>query len=194
MFRYHCVCRNITDCQDCIDGWYCGGSGLPDPTDNCDPGYYCDGGATRKDWKPCPKGYKCSGRDQPQPCPAGFYQNEPAKHECKPCEPGYYCKDIPVSNYTSYECPSGYYCPRQTESGKQFPCPEGKFNNLTNQRDPIACISCTGGYACDEKGLSSPNRLCSAGYFCRNGSTITTPNLGEDANICPAGHYCPEGA
>ena len=98
-----------------------------------------------------------------------------------------------MTNYTSYKCPRGYYCPRKTEYGEQYPCPLGKFNNLTQRRNPTDCIPCTGTYACDERGLASPYKLCSAGYFCRSGSNSTTPNLGKDADICPPGYFCPEG-
>ena len=185
--------RNLTDCQDCIEGWYCGGSGLTNPTDYCDSGYYCDGRATRKDWKQCPTGHRCSGRDQPEPCPPGFYQNEAGKFDCKPCEPGYYCSDIPITHYLNYTCPTGYYCPRQTAYATQFPCPRGKFNNLTIRRDERDCILCTGGYSCDEPGLSSPYKPCAAGYYCRQGANITTPTYGNDANVCPPGYYCPGG-
>ncbi|XP_071505045.1 uncharacterized protein [Diadema antillarum] len=55
------------------------------------------------------------------------------------------------------------------------------------------CTPCTGGYACDQTGLSYPPVLCAAGYFCRRGSNITTPTYDDFNNECPAGSYCPEG-
>ena len=181
--------------MSCIYGWYCDGSGLSAPTAHCQPGYYCDGGAKTSTSKQCPTGHKCSGRDAPEPCPSGFYQNELAKPDCKRCPEGYYCNDTtgPVINYAEYIFPTGYYCPGGTEYPTKFPCGLGTFNNITKRRSASDCIPCTGGFACDTPGLIFPVQLCSAGYFCRRSSNSTTPDVGNDANVCPSGHYCPEG-
>ena len=41
------------------------------------------------------------------------------------------------------------------------------------------CTPCVGGMACDVEGLISPIRTCSAGYYCRVGANMTTPELGN---------------
>ena len=165
------------------------------PTGPCKPKYYCDGKATKSDWKACPKGHSCSGPDQPMPCGAGYYQDDTAQSKCKPCPAGYYCNDTygPVIHYGIFECPTGYYCPNLTEYATKFPCPLGTFNNLTKRRASSDCIPCTGGFSCDEPGLSSPYKLCSAGYFCKQWANSTTPDLGSYANECPLGYFCPKG-
>ena len=43
-------------------------------------------------------------------------------------------------------------------------------------------------YFCEKIGLSNPEGLCSAGYFC-NGSAINSIQY-----ICPKEHYCPQGS
>jgi hypothetical protein len=55
------------------------------------------------------------------------------------------------------------------------------------------CNPCPGGYYCDEEAQTDYTKLCEAGYFCRLGATVSTPNSTTDANVCPAGYYCVEG-
>ena len=163
----------------------------------CYQGYFCSGGATNGEQHDCPEGYKCTtGSPSPTPCPAGYYQNERKKWTCKPCPAGFYCNDThgPVVNYALTECIEGHFCPESTKYATQHKCPPGTFNNRTGMDDLGDCLSCTGRHVCDEYGLARPNRVCSAGYFCREGANMTTPNLGEKADICPRGYYCPEGA
>ena len=188
--------RNITDCQDCTPGWYCGGSGLHVPTAECAPGYYCTGRAENDHQHECPRGYKCPlGSANPEPCEAGYYQNETGQSTCRICPRGFYCNDTngPVISYGQYICIEGHYCPNGTRYAEEFKCPPGTFNNRTGMDEQADCLPCTGRYVCDEWGLIRPNRLCGAGYYCREGANSTTPNLGDKANICPEGYYCPEG-
>lgn len=159
-------------------------------------GYYCDGRATNKTQNPCPAGYICpTGSPAPIPCGPGFYQNETRQFTCKTCPAGFYCNDTygPVVNYALYECIPGHYCPKRTRYASEFKCPPGTFNNRSGSTNVNDCVQCTGGNACEEWGLVRPNRLCSPGYFCREGALKTTPDLGDKANSCPAGYYCLEG-
>ena len=41
---------------------------------------------------------------------------------------GFYCSygDRPVTDYTPYPCPMGYYCPNGTEYAQQHACPAGR--------------------------------------------------------------------
>ena len=184
----------MTDCQDCTPGWYCGGSGLAVPTAACARGYYCTGRAENNSQRLCTQGHKCPlGSPNPIPCDAGFYQNEVGQSTCKLCQRGHYCNNTNGPVITFEVCVEGHYCPNGTRYAVEFKCPPGTFNNRTGMEEKADCLPCTGGYVCDEWGLVRPNRLCGAGYFCREGANSTTPNLGDKANICPEGHYCPEG-
>ena len=188
--------RNESDCQNCTAGWYCDGQGLPSPTGLCAAGYFCSGRATHDQQYECPEGHKCpEGSERPDACDAGYFQDQRGESTCKPCPRGYYCNDTngPVIRYGEYECIEGHYCPQRTKYAHEFKCPPGTFNNRTGAEELSDCLSCTGGYVCDEWGLARPNRLCGAGYFCREGANTTTPNLGNKADICPHGFYCPEG-
>ena len=56
------------------------------------------------------------------------------------------------------------------------------------------CQSCEPGLVCNGRGLTEPNEVCSAGYYCRGGAKNSKPlDAGATGDICPKGHYCPEG-
>ncbi|VDI78379.1 Hypothetical predicted protein [Mytilus galloprovincialis] len=177
-------------------GKYCGSYGLTAETGDCDPGYYCPEGqtvATPANYS-CPLGYFCvGGKELPEPCASGTYQDEPIQSTCKTCPAGFYCNATfgPVINYATYICPEGFFCPDGTRYPEEFPCPEGTFNNRTGLNSTSECSECVGGMACDVEGLTYPIRPCSAGYFCRQSADSTTPSLGSLADQCPAGSYCP---
>ena len=190
---------NVTDCQLCTPGMYCGGRGLDSTTSFCSPGYYCPEGQNSP--TPinfmCPLGHFCPmASPQPRHCPAGSYQDEVMQSECKICPEGFFCNNDtgPVISYATYICPSGYYCPEGTQYALQFPCPPGTFSSLTGIRNVTGCSPCVGGKACEEYGLTIPLTECSAGYFCRYGIDSSTPNDSEMGGICPAGHFCKDGS
>lgn len=90
----------LSDCLDCPGGYYCAGSGNPEPSGECDPGYYCSSAAEVS--TPAPgSGYGGN-------CEAGYFCPSGSAHPV-PCTTGYYCA-VPYLNDTSGECLAGYYC------------------------------------------------------------------------------------
>ncbi|GFS22362.1 fibrillin-1-like [Elysia marginata] len=56
------------------------------------------------------------------------------------------------------------------------------------------CIPCDPGRVCSGSGLTAPNGLCAAGYYCRGSAYTDKPrDGGATGDFCPKGHYCPEG-
>lgn len=93
------------------------------------------------------------------------------------------------SPLTGGRCPPGHYC----EPGNELPtqCPEGKYNSNDGQIDVNGCLDCPAGYYCDELGLVTAYKRCSAGFFCIGGSTLPKPIDGVKGRACAKGHYCP---
>ncbi|PIK41162.1 hypothetical protein BSL78_21986 [Apostichopus japonicus] len=187
-----------SDCLPCTAGYYCAGSGNPEPTDVCQAGYYCPPGQR----EPTPAEYNCTlghycptGSTEPVRCDSGYYQDETGQFACKDCPEGYFCDNTfePVVLYNSSMCPTGFYCPMNTYYATEFPCPRGTFNNLTHRTDLSDCQPCAPGDYCDQIGLSEPAGPCDAGFFCLTGSNSSSPTFGDDADECPVGHYCPQG-
>ncbi|CAH1789583.1 unnamed protein product [Owenia fusiformis] len=80
------------------------------------------------------------------------------------------------------DCPPGSYCPE----GSDFPtpCPEGTYSNAYNLHAEIQCLNCTGGYYCNETGLTVVTGPCLPGYYCPVGSKRA------DEVPCTEGYYC----
>ena len=51
----------------------------------------------------------------------------------------------------------------------------------------------SGGYYCEQTGLSAPSGPCAAGYYCDGGATTSMPS-GAGGSHCTAGYYCPEAS
>ena len=60
----------------------------------------------------------------------------------------------------------GFYCPKSTEYGEQWPCEKGTFNNETGAQSSDACQKCLAGFYCDVKNLTAPVDLCQEGFYC----------------------------
>ena len=164
-------------CKQCSPGKFCNGTGLKVPTGNCSSGYYCPKGqasSTPYNYS-CPEGHYClAGDSKPRQCPSGTYQDLTQQFSCNLCPEMYYCNATqgPVVNYNPYICPPGFYCPNGTKFAKQYPCDMGTFNNLTGRTSQIDCTPCLGKYYCGQHGLTYPNTLCAAGYYCKQGKYI----------------------
>ena len=202
-----------SDCPSCVKGYYCPLSGTVLATRKCLAGYYCPSGTanpTDDDTLVCPTGSYCPvGSDYPIACPAGTYQDERGNNTCKACLSGHYCE---VGTTTPVVCPVGHYCPAMTEFATEFPCPPGTYSNRVNLGSEDECTKCTPGSYCEIAGLTSPTGLCSEGFYCGLGSSVSNPHdsdpfhvsyvgetcvsMNHDAvnDICPPGHYCPEGS
>ena len=166
------LAKNKTFCKPCLAGKYCNGSGLPAPSGDCEPGYYCPVGQISSKAVSCPKGYYCvGGKGLPEGCQSGTYQDQMIQSSCKTCPRQYYCNATyaPVVNYTQSICPQGYYCPLGTKFDTEYPCAIGTFNNVTGIANQSECSPCLASSYCGQTGLSYPNTLCDAGYFCKSG-------------------------
>ena len=123
-----------------------------------------------------------------------------------------------MNTTTPVICPAGYYCPVNTKTSTEYPCPVGTFSNVIGLQNQSSCTPCTAGMYCSSTALTKPTNYCSEGYYCGGGSVSSTPNdngaesyslklkySGEDIclsainsttlnDICPEGHYCPRGS
>lgn len=172
------------------------GNNLTSPSGQCDEGYYCVSGVDKSNpvmlndtqcptssihpiiGHICPAGHYCpQGTDFPVACPAGSYQDLTNQWGCKDCPEGYFCPSN-TSDYMLNVCPAGYYCPVNTTDQYANACPPGTFNNLTQQKDLSACVSCTPGTYCQGHGNAAPTANCSAGWYCTNGSSEFQVSIG----------------
>ncbi|XP_050179054.1 multiple epidermal growth factor-like domains protein 6 isoform X3 [Myiozetetes cayanensis] len=208
----------------CPPGFYCNASGLSVPSGECAAGFYCEGEAALP--KPtdgvtgnvCPVGTFCTAASAvPQLCPAGTFSSLPGRRtlsECQPCPSGFYCEEPglsapsgecwagyycdsqqgPVIDFTLYPCPRGFYCPPGTSRSSQYSCPAGTFGPRQKLRTIQECQKCPPGKYCESPGLAAPTGDCAEGFWCKSGARVRDPQDGESGHPCPAGHYCPEGA
>ena len=57
------------------------------------------------------------------------------------------------------------------------------------------CSVCDPGSYCAEEGLSKPQGLCQASYYCPSGSMSSLgETLSNQSHICPSGFFCPLGS
>ena len=191
--------RNTSDCMSCPPGVFCQGYGSVLPTAVCDSGFYCPGGqnsATPSEYI-CPKGHYClAGDATPRLCVSGSFQDQLGQSSCQPCTAGYYCDSTsePAVSVSGSVCSEGHYCPQGTRFASEHPCPLGTWSNSTGLTNASQCFECPAKYFCGSPGLSSPEGLCAAGFYCVSGSDTPTPLSGPaTGDECPAGFYCLEG-
>lgn len=181
----------------------------------CYPGEYCRA-PTADDMEfscpPCPLGHRCQDRQAVQ-CPAGTYQNELNRTNCKlceagtassmlgrtvpcePCSPGQYqdekgqevCKLSPAGKYT---------LPGEFGQIAARPCPKGTYQP---DMGSTTCLSCPLGYAAkgSEADLGQSS-LLGACEICGPGSYTSLQKLDQGSNValavctkCPPGKYNP---
>ncbi|XP_077985305.1 uncharacterized protein LOC144439945 [Glandiceps talaboti] len=187
--------QELSQCDPCPAGEYCGSVGLPAPSGLCTAGFYClEASNTSTPTEEtgmgdvCPIGYYCpAGTVGPYtyPCGNGTYNNVTGAQErddCLDCPPGEVCEGMALVGSTGL-CGPGYFCtsaaytkyPTDGVTGdicpKGFYCPEGS----------PAAKRCEGGYYTNITGQAECFD-CPAGYYCADGETLLE---------CPRGHYCP---
>ena len=194
--------KSIHDCNPCMPGMYCNGSGLIQPSGPCDAGFYCPGKSHVSVPNPpnleCPIGYHCPlGSSIPRACSSGYYTNHTQAAECQICPAGFFCLPIDekVNGSLSYFiCPKGYYCPEGTGANISR-CPPGTWSNIFGLKQESECLKCPPGQFCH--GSEWPTGSCYKGHYCSSGVDIPNPdsisNQG-DGGICPPGTYCNNGS
>ncbi|CAM4612397.1 unnamed protein product [Lepidochelys kempii] len=207
----------------CPPGFYCQVSGLSEPSGKCAAGFYCTGGAASSKpmdgatGNICPLGTYCTaGSTMPRLCPPGTFSNllgQSMVSQCQLCPSGFYCEGSglsaptgecwegyycdssqgPVSDFTLYPCPQGFYCPPGIQQGTQYSCPPGTFGPRQKLKNIQECQRCPPGKYCELPGLSAPTGDCSEGFWCKGDALVRDPMDGVTGLPCPPGHYCLAG-
>ena len=190
---------SLTECQHCPPGSCCPHAGMKEP-EKCTEGYYCPGNLSSCEpiEHKCQPGHYCPTNSSYQiVCPSGYYQRNELASACESCPAGYYCDNgnfsSPVTSYELFPCPKGHYCPPLTKKKNEFPCPLGTFNDQTRVEAQENCTLCLPGKVCSMKGLISPDKECHAGFICRSGAFLQSPNDSTVNGRCPQGSFCPKG-
>lgn len=71
-------------------------------------------------------------------------------------------------------CPKGFWCPQQTSVPS--PCVPGTYSDQHYLISESECESCELGMYCSQYNLTSPEEVCSPGFYCLNGSDTPTPS------------------
>ena len=85
----------------------------------------------------------------------------------------------------------GYYCPLETKSPIEYPCPKGKLGLQSSLSSENQCDPCEPGKYCEKPGSSEATGECSEGYKCPFLSNATSPTPKD--YLCDRGYYCPAG-
>ena len=136
----------------------------------------------------CPPGYMCPAMSgYPIGCPNGMYQDQQQKAFCHPCPAGHYCNN---NASMAIVCPQGSYCP--ANNSYPYACPDGTYGAAAGLSNYTECTICPPGKYCIGGNIAGN---CSAGYFCRIGSSSPTPSgiYTVVGGLCQAGSYCPAG-
>ena len=192
-----------SSCDICPAGFFCTPQHGIHPVE-CSAGFYCPEG-TGVDKFSCPPGTyglstTLSHVDNCTQCDAGqFCDVLNATAPSGPCAAGYFCTigsntQTPDQDYsgTAGACPEGFYC--GVGSPVPTPCPEGTFSNITHLKAESECTQCLEGRYCEAKNLTEPSGDCAAGFYCKRGAKVDTPQ-GNDGTggPCFEGHFCPVG-
>jgi len=173
---------NVSVCLGCVPGSFCQGSSNPFPSGLCSPGYFCTGGASSATQFETPAGFFTgAGAPAPVACVPGTFNNELRQSSCKPCTAGRFCNAS--ATIVPRPCPPGRYCPLGTADPPR--CPSGRFSPSLFLENATACSLCPPGSFCESTGLTAPEGVCSAGFYCTGGATVRNPGaaLLTSANI-----------
>ena len=192
----------ITECTDCLAGYYCEGEANVNVTAKCDAGYYCktkafspkpslDTSSSPPNYGPCPEGgYYCvTGSEDFMPCAPGRYAPEGLSkiqqpNDCTLCASGSYCA-AGNQSVVSGPCSPGYYClagspvASPTNVAHGAICPAG-FKCPQGSKWPQPCVP---GTYNNESG-QAVCKDCPEGFYCSGNTTSPA--------VCPAGYYCPK--
>ncbi len=104
----------LSDCQACLEGYYCDEHGLEFPKGLCQQGFYCSGGSNSS--QPIDQGavggvcwpgtYCPTGTGWPIECVAGTYNPIGQQAACLDCPQGYHCV---AGSYNITDCPKGQW-------------------------------------------------------------------------------------
>lgn len=165
----------------------------------CDVGYYCRNGVGS------PISI-ISNFITPQKCYDGFFcpRGSSSPEGSGPCKTGYYCP----SAILAVECPKGHHCPGIANT-KPLECQPGTYSNSTRSSSCRLCEigsicpkwkmfkpqHCPAGFVCDTKGLSVPDKPCTPGFICEEGTSTDDTDSDVDTRPlpCPAGTFCLSG-
>jgi hypothetical protein len=99
-------------------------------------------------------------------------------------------------------CSPGYYCPTNSTSFTQFPCPAGRYGSEPGLPDDSCTSYCPLGHYCPE-GSVRPTP-CPAGVFggftgltdetCSKDCSIGVTHCNQETSLCSPGYYCPSGS
>ena len=168
---------------------------LIDFSGECNPGFFCLEGAsspnnptTTASSGPCPIGKYCPrGTSYPLGCPPGSYMNSTGQDRCFDCIAGFYCP-ANTTSYTDYPCPTGHYCTQNVSVPVK--CPSGTFRNITQGTKESDCQRCLPGFYCEKQGLSDVEGKCGLGHYCIHGAKIKNPigldNYTSGDCVCPS--------
>lgn len=179
--------KNVSDCQACPPGYYCG------------PGSGCDESFTQMLTV-----YNC-----PSACPRGTYNpSSYAAHRdsCQACPEGYTCPEG-ESLPNRFKCYPGYFCEQRTQcftsgtmciprrNNPDYRCPAGTYTTSYHLKKREDCSICWAGYACPsyDGSLGCPSNPGLTGNGCPIGCEPGSdcPTYTRTMIICSPGHYCP---
>lgn len=152
----------------------CGGTGVYCPQGSLvpvgvTPGYYSVGSSVPSDentmtgQERCERGFYCTRTEYPQPEGVHFEVHGGTRH---PCPPGSFgsaeglvstTKPRAGEEYNSallsdYKCSGlcekGFYCPLNSTSGRQVPCPAGRYGATAGLADDHCTAICPMGHYC----------------------------------------------
>jgi hypothetical protein len=140
----------------------------------CPLGSYCYAGVATNDT------HQPLNFSTPQRCFDGFFCPRGSKtpEGQGPCPTGFYCP----TQTDAIPCPSAHYCP-DVGNTRPLPCYPGTYNPLDYQSN---CTLCPPGFICPEWSMLYPV-ICPAGFVC------TDPGLSQPVVQCTPGYYCPAG-
>ena len=68
-----------------------------------------------------------------------------------------------ISNFQSFICPKGMFCPNGTRYKDEFKCPQGTYSNYTGLERADQCSPCPGGFYCSNEGQVDFSTKCDEG-------------------------------